>query len=205
MTRQQLEHIIRAAGSITDERAILVLGSQAILASEGKIPEMLLHSMEADVFPLTAPDKMELINGSIGEISRFHETFGYYAHGILPESCPLPSGWDKRLNPIRNENTNGITGLCLNADDLACSKLAAGRPKDLDFVTEMLVEKIVTIQRIGRLIADLPREEHRVSAQRSLQLVEFRVRSKEMSDSKEADRPDTVHGKEMSREDDLSL
>jgi hypothetical protein len=132
MTIEQLEHIIRAAGSITNEKAILILGSQAILGSVENAPEKLLLSMEADVFPLTAPDKMELINGSIGEISRFHQTFGYYAHGILPESCPLPVGWDKRLNPIKNENTNGITGLCLSADDLACSKLAAGRPKDLD-------------------------------------------------------------------------
>jgi hypothetical protein len=109
MTRSQLEHIIRAAGSITDEKVILILGSQSILGSVENAPEKLLLSIEADVFPLKAPDKMELINGSIGEISRFHGTFGYYAHGIPPESCPLPAGWDKRLNPIRNENTNGIT------------------------------------------------------------------------------------------------
>jgi hypothetical protein len=65
MTRQQLEHIIRAAGSITDERVILVLGSQAILGSVEDVPEKLLVSIEADVFPLRAPDKSELINGSI--------------------------------------------------------------------------------------------------------------------------------------------
>jgi hypothetical protein len=130
MTRQQLEHIIRAAGSITDETVILVLGSQSILGSIEQVPERLLVSIEADVFPLKAPEKMELINGSIGEISRFHETFGYYAHGIPPESFPLPDGWDKRLRSIINENTNGITVLCLSACDIACSKLAAGRSKD---------------------------------------------------------------------------
>jgi len=35
MTRAQLEHIVRAAGSITDESVILVLGSQSIL---GRFP-----------------------------------------------------------------------------------------------------------------------------------------------------------------------
>jgi len=205
MTRQQLEHIIRAAGSITDEKAILILGSQSILGSVDDAPGKLLLSMEADVFPLTAPDKMELINGSIGEISRFHQTFGYYAHGILPESCPLPLGWDKRLNPIKNENTNGITGLCLGAADLACSKLAAGRPKDLDFVTEMLAKKIVVQQHVAGLIPDLPRLEHRTAALRSLQIVEHRIRFIELSESKDLDAPNETRGLEKDRDDDLSL
>jgi hypothetical protein len=42
----------------------------------------------------------------------------------------LPLGWEKRLSTSRNENTNGITGLCLGADDLDCSKLAPGIPKE---------------------------------------------------------------------------
>jgi hypothetical protein len=85
MTRRQLEHIIGAAGSITDERVILVLGSQSILGSGENVSEKLLLSMEADVFPIKAPDKTELIDGSIGEICQFHETFGYYGHGITPQ------------------------------------------------------------------------------------------------------------------------
>ncbi len=32
-----------------------------------------------------------------------------------------------------NENTNGITGLCLNPHDMAISKLDAGREKDIMF------------------------------------------------------------------------
>ena len=44
---------------------------------------------------------------------------------------------------VENANTNGIRGLCLDPADLAISKLAAGRPKDLDFVRVLLREKIV--------------------------------------------------------------
>jgi hypothetical protein len=203
MTRQQLEHIIRAAGSITDERVILVLGSQSILGSAENASEKLRLSMEADVFPLKAPDKTELINGSIGEISQFHETFGYYGHGIVPESCPLPLGWEKRLATLKNENTNGITGLCLGADDLACSKLAAGRPKDLDFVTEMLATGIVTLNSLRKLMSELPRAEQRVAAQRSLQIAEHRMRSMESSELKEPDAQSMNRRTERSL-DDLS-
>jgi hypothetical protein len=163
-----------------------------------------LVSIEADIFPLKAPDKMELINGSIGEISRFHQTFGYYAHGITPESCPLPLGWEKRLNPIKNENTNGITGLCLNVEDLACTKLAAGRPKDLDFVTEMVATGIVTISGLAKLALELPGMEFRVAAQRSLQVIDHRLKFLDISKSKEPDSPLDGSPRQIDR-DDLSL
>ena len=38
MTRAQLEHIVRAAGAITDESVILVLGSQSILGAFPAVP-----------------------------------------------------------------------------------------------------------------------------------------------------------------------
>jgi len=170
MTRQQLEHIIRAAGSVTDENTILILGSQAILGTVGSPSEVLARSIEADVFPLRAPEKMEVINGAIGEITPFQETFGYYAHGLPPEACALPRGWEKRLEPIHNENTRGVTGLCLGAHDLACAKLAAGRPKDLEFVGEMLALKIVAPVDLVPLIGLLPLPEQRQAAWRSLEV-----------------------------------
>jgi len=148
---------------------------------------------------------MDLINGSIGETSRFHGTFGYYAHGIPPESCPLPSGWDKRLNPLQNENTNEVTGLCLGPEDLACSKRAAGRPKDLDFVEEMIANGIVEKQRLRTLILDLPQLDQQIAAQRSLQIVEHRIRFSEISSIEAPDTSNEIREREKDRSDDLSL
>jgi uncharacterized nucleotidyltransferase DUF6036 len=204
MTRQQLGHIIRAAGSITDEKVILVLGSQSILGSVENASGKLLLSMEAHVFPLKAPDKTELINGSIGEISQYHETFGYYAHGIQPDSCPLPLGWEKRLASIQNENTNGIIGLCLGADDLACTKLAAGRPKDLDLVTEMIATGVVNPNRLSKMIRDLPKTEQRLAAQRSLMIVEHRIERRDLARPNEIETP-TKNIKLEKDRDGLSL
>ena len=177
MTRLQLEHILRAAGSVTDEKVILVLGSQSIHGSVDPVPAELLHSMEADVFPLKAPAKVDVINGSIGEITHFQETFGYYAYGIPPDACPLPRNWELRLHTIKNENTGGVLGLCLDVADLACSKIAAGREKDLEFVMEMLRHRFVSIDRLKALSEELPDAAHRVSAFRSLEILEGRQRS----------------------------
>jgi hypothetical protein len=45
--------------------------------------------------------------------SRFHETFGYYAHGVSPTTAILAAGWEQRLIRLSNPNTDGATGFCL--------------------------------------------------------------------------------------------
>lgn len=134
MKRSELEHIIRAAGSITGANSVIVIGSQAILGQFPSAPDELLISMEGDVFTLRQPADAELIDGTIGEASPFHQTFGYYAHGVAEETAVLPVGWKERLVEVKNENTQGYLGLCLEVHDLAVSKLIAGREKDISFV-----------------------------------------------------------------------
>lgn len=155
MKRVDLEHIIRAAGSIVDSRQLVIIGSQAILGSFPNPPAELTVSQEADTYPLEAPERADLIDGSIGERSPFHDAFGYYAHGVSPETAVLPEKWQTRLVAIRNENTRGITGLCLGPVDLAVSKLAAGREKDLTFVTVMLRHRLVQDPAILSVLPEL--------------------------------------------------
>src|SRR5260221_7910191 len=138
MQRAQLEHIIRAAAAITGTDRFVIVGSQAILGQFPNPPGELLVSVEADVFSLRDPKDAELIDGSIGEGSPFHQTFGYYAHGIAEETAVLPAGWKDRLIPVHNANTGNGCGLCLEVHDLAVAKLAAGREKDVSFVAELL-------------------------------------------------------------------
>ncbi len=156
MNRASLEHILRAAAAITNERDIVVVGSQAILAQFPNAPDVLLSSIEADVFPRAEPAKSILIDGAIGELSAFHQTFGYYAHGVDETTATLPPGWQDRLVPIRNENTGGATGWCLEVHDLAASKLVAGREKDLEFVRLLLRESMVAPDTLAARVEALP-------------------------------------------------
>jgi hypothetical protein len=153
LKRAQLEHLIRAAAANAGVRDIIVIGSQAILASHPAVPEELTRSMEADVFAKEDPTKSTVIDGAIGELSIFHQTFGYYAHGVDQGTATLPAGWRERLIPIENENTGGAVGWCLDPNDLAVSKLAAGREKDVEFVRALfrhqLASKEIVRQRFG--------------------------------------------------------
>lgn len=134
MKRRDLEHLIRAAAEIADDEEIIVIGSQAILGQFPQPPEALCVSAEADLFPKNKPERADLIDGSIGEGSPFHETFGYYAKGVSEETALLPAGWRERLVPIRNRNTRGTTGWCLEIHDLLLAKYSAGREKDAHFI-----------------------------------------------------------------------
>lgn len=137
MTRSELEHVIRAAGAIADDHEIVVIGSQSVLGQFPDAPTILLASMEADVFPRNRPERADLIDGAIGEGSRFHEQFGYYAQGVGEATAVLPDGWRVRLVRVKNANTGGSAGLCLEVHDLAISKYVAGREKDLAFTSAL--------------------------------------------------------------------
>jgi len=96
MTRSELEHVMRAAGAIAEADELVIIDSQAILGSFEEPPKELLSSIEVDLYPIPEVEKADLIDGSIGEESPFHETFGYYAYGVGPETAGLPENWRDR-------------------------------------------------------------------------------------------------------------
>lgn len=144
MKRHEVEHIIRASGAITNEYEFVIVGSQSILGQFPDAPDIFLISREADIYPLKNPEKFDLIDGAIGENSRFDKHYGYYAQGVGPETAVLPKDWEERLIRIQNENTGGFIGFCLEVHDLAVSKLVANRPKDIDFIKALFEHQMIT-------------------------------------------------------------
>ena len=130
MKRHELEHVIRASAAIASDTEIIVVGSQAVLGQFPDPPAALCVSNEADVYPRNHPERSDLIDGSIGELSPFHDTFGYYAQGVSPGTATLPADWEQRLIAVNTPATLGATGWCLEIHDLLVSKYVAGRDKD---------------------------------------------------------------------------
>src|SRR5919106_3177251 len=96
MRREDLDHVIAAAAQIVGESEFVVVGSQAILAAHPDAPATLLRSQEADIYPRQAPERAIEIEGALGDGSAFHRTFGYYAHGVGPETAKAPLGCRRR-------------------------------------------------------------------------------------------------------------
>lgn len=147
MKRHQFEHAIRAAGAILGVDQVLVIGSQAIHGSiDFELPEA-ERSIEVDIAALEDRDgsKADLLDGSIGELSMFQQTFGYYVQGVTPRTATLPGGWRKRLIPYSSLATNGVTALCLEPHDLWISKAIAGRRKDIEFCRALIEKETVDV------------------------------------------------------------
>ena len=131
MPLEQFEHLLAAAAEVTGQDEFVVVGSQAILGTFDEPLDSMLQSMEADIYPKRAPDAADLIDGNLGDGSQFHAAFGYYAHGVGPETAKAPRGWQERLVrrviPARAGADRTAVVWCLEIHDLVLSKLVAGR------------------------------------------------------------------------------
>ncbi|HWH21480.1 MAG TPA: DUF6036 family nucleotidyltransferase [Solirubrobacterales bacterium] len=160
MRKPDFDHIIAAAAALTGETEIVVIGSQAILGTVADPPASMLRSIEADIYPRARPEKAEEIDGALGDGSQFQATFGYYAHGVGPETAKAPAGWEDRLVraevPRRPGESGAIVALCLEANDLVLAKCAAGRDRDWDFAFEALRAEIVELPRLLDAVEEMP-------------------------------------------------
>jgi hypothetical protein len=145
--KSELAHILRAACDVTNDPEILVIGSQAILASfsEDELPRDATLSIEADVAFLDDPDerKSDAVDGAIGEESHFHESFGIYGQGVSISTATLPIGWQERLVAFDDPGAGASKAVCLDPHDLIISKLVAGREKDYRFALALLAARLV--------------------------------------------------------------
>ncbi len=160
MRQEQFQHVLAAAAAVTGEEELVVVGSQAILGSVDDPPESMLASLEADIYPLHAPASSDLIDGAMGDGSQFHLAFGYYAHGVGPETAKAPNGWRDRLVrceiPPRVASTRTTIAWCLEAHDLVLSKCVRGEERDWEYAAEALKAGIVHFDTLLALVPDLP-------------------------------------------------
>lgn len=165
MKREEFEHAIRAAGAVLGVHEVLVIGSQALHASvEGELPPEALRSVEVDIAAMDDEEgrMADLIDGSIGEASMFHSTFGYYAQGVVETTAVLPAGWRDRLVRFETPGTEGVVAWCLEPHDLWISKAIAGRPKDIEFCEALVDGGLVTLALLKDRLANVESLDDRV-------------------------------------------
>ena len=160
MRRSDFNHLIAAAAEVSGEREIVVIGSQAILGTVDRPPGSMVRSMEADIYPLRNPEKAIEIDANLGDGSLFHSTYGFYAHGVGPETAVAPTGWIERLAkvaiPSRVGQREEVTALCMETHDLVLAKCAAGRDRDWEFAREALEARLVQVDTLLARVDDLP-------------------------------------------------
>ena len=178
MKPEELHHILQAAASLTDKDEFVVVGSQAMVLQTTNVPEELMSSMEADIYPRDAPELAHEIDGNLGEGSMFHDTYGYWAHGVGPETPVAPDGWQDRLVSITlpRFHTEGtyLTVWLLEAHDLVLAKLAAGRDRDFPYAGAAISAGIVSLEELEQRLEGMP-DTHRELVRQRLEIVRARL------------------------------
>jgi hypothetical protein len=155
MKKQQVDHVLRAAGRITGEKQFVIIGSQSL---HGKYPDMaddIVMSAEVDLIASKKHDRTEFLN-EIGVDSPFHREFGYYADPVDVTTATLPRGWKNRLVNLPPGDTGGVRGLCLEPHDLALAKYVARREKDIVFTRALARHGLVSRERLLALLDQTP-------------------------------------------------
>lgn len=158
MTIEELRHIIRACRNATNHTEFLIVGSQVVLGykSDDEISIELKRSREADIVPIPPLQELsDIIDGVLGEESQFDKEFHIYAHGNDLNTAVFPDEWETRVNTCIIE---GCKIHFPSLEDFAISKYIAGREKDLLFVKELWIAKLLDRDLLESLLDDLPND-----------------------------------------------
>jgi hypothetical protein len=103
----------------------------------------------------------------LGEGSRFHDTYGYYAQGVDSRTACLPAGWEGRLQRVQTRATNGRVGYCLDVIDLFMAKTVANREKDREFNIALMRHGYVAPDAAMEMVAQMPVDDAHKRAMRA--------------------------------------
>jgi hypothetical protein len=151
MKKQQVDHVLRAAGRITGEKQFIIIGSQSLHGKHPDLADDILRSAKVDLIAKRDHLRSEWLN-AIGQDSKFHEQFGYYADPVDEATATLPKGWKGRLVNLPSGETEGVQGQCLDPHDLAIAKYVARREKDIVFSRELAKRGILSRDRLLALL-----------------------------------------------------
>jgi hypothetical protein len=172
MTKQQVDHILRAASRILEAagkggtRKFVIIGSQSLHGKYPDFPDAIVRSIELDLFEIDDDEAAQLLE-VIGRDSQFHETYGFYADPVGKKTAVLPKGWKGRLVNLAPGDTGGAKGLCLEPHDLAIAKYAANRDKDREFLAGMVAHRMLDKERLLELLAATSVDDQKREAIRS--------------------------------------
>jgi len=161
MRRSELEHVVRAAAAVLRVDELIVVGSQAILATatELDLPDEATMSFEADLLPFDdgQHELADTIDAVIGDGSMFQQTHGSYGQGVSEGTIKAPAGWKDRLVPLRVEGHDGpVTAWCMEAHDLVATRALVGREKDRSFCRAVISAGIVDAAVVAARVRDAP-------------------------------------------------
>lgn len=154
LRRSDIDHILRAAASLSGHARFVMVGTGAVIATARHIPVAMMLTQEIDIYAEDAADTeliSDMIDGSIGRYSQFHRTFGYYGDGVSPRTAVMPLDWRSRA--VEYVTVDGVaTAVCPSVEDIAIAKLCAWREKDQAWLREAFRSGVANADKATALL-----------------------------------------------------
>ncbi len=184
MQRSDLFELVRQIKKITPDELPIIVGSQAVHLVTNFPPDIIQQSIECDFLFVGGKSETRIeVNKRFGVFSSFQLEKGFYADALGLATVILPTNWQERLQPFKDENGETIA-LVSEIHDIAVSKLIAGREKDFQFLRELfsrqLIETDLFIERV-LLVKEMPQNAVLISRLENLEKflsrdLSFRIR-----------------------------
>jgi len=159
MRKKSIDHILRAAAEVTKQTRFVLVGSAAVIARAKHIPLDMMVTPEIDIYAPDADDvelASELIDGSIGQGSPFHNRFGYYGDGVSPATAKMPIDWKTRAIEYAGAECPGVVAVVPEENDVALAKLAAWREKDQSWLDEGVKARVLSLEKMANRLDRMP-------------------------------------------------
>ena len=141
------EDLLRAARSVAEHfsaERVIIVGSQAILLTWPDAPVVMKITPEIDIYPENNRDwearnpcfeASEEISVLFGEMSQFHERFGFYLDGVDENTARMPPDWLDHAKTMEID-VYGRTAVvvCPCIEDVIVAKLHRLVEKDVTFI-----------------------------------------------------------------------
>lgn len=179
MNAEQFYHVCRSAAAIANVRDLTAFGAAAV------VPWIARDCPGAPVWPSLEVDLdpggdalATLVDGSIGELSLFEETFGVRAHGVTLDAFVAAPDWPSRA-AIFEDAISGVRVRAPHPVDLTVAKLARGDERDWAFAEFCATHFGVSREAVaaGLRAAARARPEYAPAIDGALELLPGRMRS----------------------------
>ena len=158
MKNSDVEDALLSLWVLVREHAPVVIGSQSLHGRFPDVADTIMRSREIDVI---LPNKAKIgnwLSEVVGDGTPFEVERGYFIDHIVPDIARgipvLANGWDQRSTkrPVIYDGKEVGEVRFISPEDMAISKLYAGREKDFNFLKLLVQAGYLNMKEVEALI-----------------------------------------------------
>lgn len=144
-------NILGDAARLLGAGRLVVFGSAALAMRIPNAP----RTRDVDIWT-EPPDRGEVLNAFMGELSWYHEKHGAYVEVWGPETFAAPIDWPSRAATLTNEDLPSVTLVVPHPHDLLLAKLERWEPQDVAHADLILAAAPLPERVFDQLLAKAP-------------------------------------------------